>query len=65
MCYMCKKYNVHNYKEYKLKWLRITILGNMYTICIKKKYNIYKNHVGPTACILVRNVYNNHKSHVK
>ena len=37
----------NNYKEYKLKWPRIIIIGNMYTICITNMYNIYKNHVQP------------------
>ena len=27
------------YKEYKLKWQRTIIIGNMYTICIRDKYN--------------------------
>ena len=40
MCYMYNKYKVNNYKEYKLKWSRIIIIWNMYTICITNMYNM-------------------------
>ena len=45
ICYVLHVYIYNNYMEYKLKWPRIIIIGNMYTICIKNMYNIYKNHV--------------------
>ena len=34
-CIISVMYIYNNYKEYKLKWSRIIIIGNMYTICIK------------------------------